>query len=179
MYTDECQVLSFRSVRRPKGERTNLPSRGAAPGHRLPLWRYRPPAFSRIESYPVCLFPKPFRTIYVYVVDHISVNMLGYHLCCHASRSVSFERCCFSGPPHKTKGAPSDGAPLESRRTAEDRWLRACARTPLGWDYLATFSCFSDARLPDRRQPEPSLSLLGLFPHRYSLYPVKHGPATP
>jgi hypothetical protein len=56
--------------------------------------------------------------------------------------------------------------------------FRAFARIPLGPDRLAT-SFFDDFRLPDRRQPEPSLSLPGLFPHRYSLYPVKHGRATP
>jgi hypothetical protein len=55
--------------------------------------------------------------------------MLRYRLCCHGPRSTSFEMCCFSGPPHKTKGASSDGAPLESTRAAEDGWLRACART--------------------------------------------------
>ena len=126
-----------------------------------------------------CPYQTASRTTSDYVVDHINANMLGYRLCWDGPRSTSFEMCCFSGPPHKTKGASSDGAPLESTRAAEDGWLRACARTPLGWDYLATFSCFSDARLPDRRQPEPSLSLPGLFPHRYSLYPVKHGPATP
>ena len=134
---------------------------------------------ARTERRRLCLSWRISRITCVYVVDNINANMLGYRLCCDGPRSTSFEMCCFSGPPHKTKGASSDGAPLESTRAAEDGWLRACAGTPLGWDYFATFSCSSGARLPDRRQPEPSLSLPGLFPHRYLLYPGKHGPATP
>ena len=43
--------------------------------------------------------------------------------------------------------------------------FRACARTLLGVGRLATFF-FGDSRLPDRKQLELSLSLLGRFPRR-------------
>lgn len=56
------------------------------------------------------------------------------------------------GYRHIKNEAPNDGAPFRSTGDPEDGSLRACARSPLRWDYPATFSC--DARPRGRKRPE-------------------------